>query len=103
MTMIDKDTGVPASGSTSLTVSELIARIDRTWGMRIQVKARSLREVMMQLIQANRVAAIITREILAHLQHVFGSIGSSMCQPVGYGASGSMVTDVEHAIFDAVG
>jgi hypothetical protein len=65
--------------------------------------AGKLRGVVSRLAQANRVAGVVSREIVNHLRWVFASVRPAGGQPVAYAGDGALVGPSEARIFEAVG
>ena len=55
------------------------------------------------MAQVNRIAGVVSRELVNHLQWVFASVAPKDDTPAGYSGDGTLVRPVETRVFEAVG
>lgn len=103
MEQIAAEWNMPPRAARMLSLAALAARVSEPVRAQLEGAAGRMRASAMKLVRANRVAGIITREVLAHLNLVFEQVASSVRQPVGYAANGAVVSGVRDKLIDAVG
>ncbi|MGB2986517.1 MAG: flagellar protein FlgN [Phycisphaerae bacterium] len=103
MDAIGEEMGLPPQTARALTVSQLASRLPGPQRPGLLNAAEKLREAASKATQVNRVAGVISREILNHLKWVFASVKPADGEPVGYAGDGALVAPAETRIFETVG
>lgn len=102
MDAMRKELGLPDKDARAVTVSQLASRMSESQRSILQDAADRLRKVALQVVQANRVAGIVSREILNHLKLVFASVKPKEGQPIGYSGDGAPVGSGKMQILETV-
>ncbi len=92
----------PGVGRT-MTVSQILERLPEKSASALTDAATRLREVMVQVTQANRAAGTICETMLGHLSAVFSSAASWGQEATGYSNRGGLVATREARIIETVG
>jgi hypothetical protein len=100
MDAIGEELGV-RSGRT-MTVSDLASRFAAQPGSVLHLAADSLRSVVAELAQLNRVVGLAAREVVHHMSWVFAAVRPKAPVAGGYAAGGSPVGETGR-IFEFVG
>ncbi len=103
MEAVGRELGLAPRNAQAITVSQLASRLAEPESSILRDAAGKLGEVASRLAQANRVAGVLSREILNHLKWVFASVKPAGRQPVGYSGTGALVGNDKRRIFDTVG
>lgn len=102
MELIATSMGVARSHAREMTVSELADRVGEPASSRLVVLAAALRDRIRETAEANRVAALITQEMLKHFRHVYDVMATANQQPGVYTRSGSAAPRRAVSVFEAV-
>ncbi len=102
MEAMGEELGLSSQAARAITVSQLASRLSQPQRSLLRDAAGKLREVASQVAQANRVAGVVSREILNHLKFVFASVRPKEGQPVGYCGDGAPVGSGKMQIFETV-
>ncbi len=102
MEAVGRELGLPPKKAQPPTVSQLVARLSEPQCSILRDAGESLREVASRLAQANRIAGVLSREILNHLKCVFASVKPAGREPVGYSGTGAVVGSDKTRIFETV-
>ncbi len=102
MDAMRKELGLPDRDARAVTVSQLASRMSESQRSTLQDAADRLRKVALQVVQANRVVGIVSREILNHLKWVFASVKPKEDQPLGYSGDGAPMGSGKMQIFETV-
>jgi hypothetical protein len=94
--------GAPARSGRSLTVRQLAARVGDAVRPELLDAAAGLRDAVLRVVRANRIAGIIACELVQHLRWVFASVRPA-AHPVGYSGAGAVVGPAGTRLFEAVG
>ena len=100
---IGEEVGLPPRSARALPVSQLAARLPEPERTDLLDAAGKLRRAVSRVVQANRVAGAVSREILNHLKWVFASVRPGEEKPVGYSGQGVAVGPCETRILETVG
>lgn len=100
---IGEQLGLAPKTARVMTMSQLGARLARAQRSALTEVSLKLRDTMARVAKVNRVAGVIGRGILGHLDAVFQSITATVEPPVGYAGDGGLVGFGDNRLFDAVG
>ncbi len=103
MDAIGLELGLPAPAGRTLKVSQLAARIGEAERVPLSATVDRLRSTIAKVAQANRVAGVISREIVNHLRWVFAAVQPRGETPAGYSGAGVPVCGPRPRLFEAVG
>lgn len=103
MDAIGNDLGLPHGAGRTLTVSRMAAKMAESPGAALRECADALRRATARTAQANRVAAVITRELVSHMQWVFASVRPAGGQPAVYTDCGKMMPMSGTVLLETVG
>ena len=95
--------GLNSEAADRWTVSQLAAHLPAPERATLLAAADTLREVVWRVQQANRHAAVVSREILNHMKWVFASVQPAAAKPAGYAGDGTAVTSATNRLFEVVG
>lgn len=103
MDKLGEDLSMAPGTARAIGLSQLAARLPLAQKSRILDAGEALRRVMAQVAQANRVAGVVSREVVTHLRWVFGAVRPKDDGSSGYGVDGEARCPVDLRIFEAVG
>ena len=103
MDQIGNELGLPPGTARAIPVSQVASRLPEPGRGRLLDAAKRLRQVVAQVARGNRMAGVISREILNHLRWVFASVTPKEEKPVGYAVDGMLVGSSKVRIFETVG
>ncbi len=103
MDAIGSGLGLPAGAARALHVSQLAGRLPEPDRGQLIDAAHRLRDVVFRLQRTNRVAGVISRELINHLDWVFASVAPKREKPAGYSGDGTVVRTSDVRVFEAVG
>jgi hypothetical protein len=103
MEAIGSQIGVSPRKARLMTASQLAARLPEAEGRCIRGAAEKLGNAMARVSKANRMAAVISRGILAHLKAVFAAVATPENRKAGYTDAGGAVSANDPLLFEAVG
>jgi len=86
-----------------LTLTQLAQRLPQHQADQLNEISDKLRNTVVKVAHANRVAGVTSREVLNHLKWVLDSVKPKHDQPSGYTGNGSVVTSNDTKIFETVG
>ncbi len=101
--LVGEQVGLSPGEGRSLTMSQLASRLSHSLRCELLDAGGELRETVSKLARANRVAGVVSRDILNHLKWVFASVRSEDEQPAGYSGDGALVSHAGTRIFETVG
>jgi hypothetical protein len=94
---------LPGRGVRAPTVSQIAARLPEPSRSRLLREADSLKLAALRAARNNRLAGVVSREVLGHLHGVLGSIRPPEEGPFAYAGDGARVAPSPPRIFEAVG
>ena len=100
---LGKELGIAPAVARAMTVSQLAMRVPASQCKTLTDAADRLRATIAKVAQANRVAGVISREIVNHLRWVFAAVRPQDDRPVDYGDAGVLVARSSTCLFEAVG
>lgn len=103
MEALGKELGLPPAVARAITVSQLATHIPAPQRKVLTDAADRLRATIAKVAQANRVAGVISRELVNHLRWVFAAVRPQDDRPVDYGDAGVLVSRPATYLFEAVG
>lgn len=101
--LIGRGLGLPAPAGRALSVSQLAERIPLSEKKNFMDAALRLRSVVFHLAHANRLAGVISREVLNHVRWVFASVRPAESPTSGYAVDGARKSEPDARILEAVG
>ncbi|RME39866.1 MAG: hypothetical protein D6788_04535, partial [Planctomycetota bacterium] len=101
--VLGEELGFRNGSGRAVNVSQLADRLPDSCRRTLEHTARALRDVVVKVAQANRVAGAMSREVIHHLTWVFAAARPRAAAPVGYGDNGAPVAAEDAALLDAVG
>jgi|GEM_PF-1066997 len=103
MDAVGDEIGLTGRSGRRLTVSQLANRLEDHHRAGLLAAADRLRKEVSKVAQANRVAGVVAREVVNHLQWVFAAVRPGEEEPSEYSKSGAVVSRSAGPLFDAVG
>ncbi len=103
MDAVGIELGLPQRAGRTLTMSQLAARLDGPQSAKLIVVADRLRSAVGQVLQANRVAGAVSREILNHLKWIFAAVRPREEKPELYSGAGVPLGRSGAAMLEVVG
>jgi hypothetical protein len=103
MEEVGKQIGVAPEVARTMTVAQLSTRVPASQRKRLLDAGAGLRQAIAQVAQANRVAGVVSRDIVNHLRWVFAAVRPKGDDAVDYGHGGVLVARSATCLFDAVG
>lgn len=103
MDAVGVELGLPAGQGRKLTISKLASKLTESSRVALWRHADTLRRSVASAAQANRVAAVATRDLLHHLQWVFAAIRPAGAPPMTYSRRGTMVPSGGTMLLETVG
>jgi hypothetical protein len=95
--------GIAPGGASKLSARQLAGRIGGANGAALIAAADRLKPVLEQLAQRNRLAQLITRNVLRHVEHLFAALTGGPNPQRDYGRGGAVSYRPGQIIFDTVG
>lgn len=103
MDAVGEEIGPAGRSGRRLTVSQLANRLNEQDRVALLAAADRLRREVAKVSQANRVAGVVAREVVNHLQWVFAAVRPGAEEPSGYSKSGVVVSRMAGPMFDTIG
>jgi hypothetical protein len=100
---LGEEIGLPPRAGRALSVSQLASHLPPSEQTGLLHASSRLREVVFKATRANRVAGVVSRELLNHAKWILGSVRPAGATPVGYSGDGALVAPVNTRIFETVG
>ncbi len=100
---VARELGLRSGADRALTVSGILSHVQESARAGLVEAAQGLRGAVAKVARANRVAGVISRELLNHLQWVFASVRPAANRASGYAGDGAVVADANDRIFEVVG
>lgn len=101
--LIGEQTGIPAAQARAMTVSEFAGRVAEPSRSQLLVLAAALREKVKETAEANRVAAIVSQEMLKHFRRIYQVMARANVVPGVYSWTGRTELRPGSTVFEAVG
>lgn len=103
MDLISEKLQLSACSARCLPLKQLATRIPAVSRSALNESGDRLRECMTRVAVANRIAGMIARQIVQHLEWVFASVRPQEGEPVGYSRTGLLVANTDTCLVDALG
>ena len=103
MDAIGEVLGLSSRSARALSVTQLASRLVDPQRAALTEAADRVRKAVFKVTQANRVAGVVSREILHHLKWIFASVRPRDEKPAGYAGDGVMVSNCGTPMFETVG
>jgi len=103
MDSIGEQLGFSSRSARAMSVSQLASRLADGQRSALTDAADRVRKAVFKVAQANRVAGVVSREILQHLKWIFASVRPRDEKPAGYAGDGVMVPSRNTPMFETVG
>lgn len=103
MDAIGEEWGLSSRSARALSVTQLASRLVDSQRTALCAAADRVRKAVFKVTQANRVAGVVSREILHHLKWIFASVRPRDEKPAGYAGDGVMVPSCNTPMFETVG
>ncbi len=101
--IIGKALGLELEARRTLTLSVLAEGLPEPERTQLLGLAAALRECLGQIESANKVAALVTGEMLKHFRQVYSAMARAGQTTGTYSSGGQLTTDRPTQVFDAVG
>lgn len=101
--LIGEQIGMPAAKARAMTVRELAGRVSEPARSRLLALGAALRETVQETAESNRVAAIVSQEMLKHFRRVFQMMAEANRTPGAYSRTGRAESKNGMSVFEAVG
>jgi hypothetical protein len=103
MDAIGEALGLSSRSARALSITQLAPRLVDPQRAALTDAADRVRKAVLKVTQANRVAGVVSREILHHLKWIFASVRPRDEKPMGYAGDGAMVPSCGTPMFETVG
>ena len=103
MDAIGEELGLSSRSARALSVSQLASRLTEPQRAALIDAADRVRKAVLKVTQVNRVAGVVSREILHHLKWIFASVRPRDEKPAGYAGDGVLVPNYGTPMFETVG
>jgi hypothetical protein len=103
MQLINKELDVPAEAAQRLSLRELAERFNEPRKGQLLGLAAGLRKVLISIDSANKVAALVTGEMLKHFRQLYAAMAQAGQSSGTYSAGGRLTAGKPVQVFDAVG
>jgi flagellar biosynthesis/type III secretory pathway chaperone len=103
METIGKAMGMTPRAARALTISQLVEHVEEGQRPTLLDAAQRLRGSVMKVMQANRIAGTISRELLDHLKWVLSAVRPREDRPGVYCGDGGFARHGEAALVELVG
>jgi len=101
--LIGEANGMPAARARAMTIRELAELAAEPLRSRLLAAGAALRETVVETAERNRVAAIVSQEMLKHFRQVYQVMARTNGVQGGYSWTGRAETRPGMAVFEAVG
>jgi hypothetical protein len=101
--LIGKELGLAAEQTVRLSLKGLAERLEEPCRGRLLAQAAALRETMMTIDRANKVAAMVTGEMLKHFRQVCMAMARVGQSTGTYSPAGRLNSEAPARVFEAVG
>lgn len=91
------------AAARAISIRMLAARAPKPVADRLTATAKTLRERMLKVAEANRVVELVSREMLGHFRSMFSAMVQDDEEPQTYSPRGGADRAVGARVFDAVG
>jgi len=103
MDAIGGELGLSSRAARAMCITELGSRLSEPQRTALMDAADRLRKAIFKVMQANRLAGVISREILHHLKWVFAAVRPRDEKPAGYAGNGDLVPSCGTPMYETVG
>jgi hypothetical protein len=103
MDAIGAELGLSAGAGRTLTISQLADRVVDPQRGALLKAVESLREVLVKVMQANRVCGAVSLELLNHLRWVLAAVRPRHEKPNVYSGDGALVRAGSSTLLELVG
>jgi len=103
MELIGEQFGRDGKASRAMTISELASRVGEPLAVRLTALGGVLRQAMQQTAEANRVAALVGREMLGHFQRIYAVMAAGGREQSGYSRLGGAQSGAGARLFEVTG
>ena len=103
MDAIGVELGLASGVGRALSISQFTEKLGKSERAGVISAADGLKSTIAKVAQSNRIAGVISREIVHHLRWVFAAVQPREQQPAGYSGAGVVVPCAGARLFETVG
>ncbi len=101
--LMGQEIGLPAEAAQQLSLRDLAEELGEPRRAQLLGLAASVREVLAAIDRSNKVATLVTEEMLKHFRRVYAAMARAGHSAGTYSSGGELTTDRPARVFEAVG